>query len=121
VEPSDEASKWYAVRCISVASENKPWGPKDLRNGEFSYEERITLWHTSSHDHAIALAEADAREYAETLEEEYAGIAQSYELPEPPGHGEEVFSLIRLSGLGPDDYITRFFDTGTERQKPVSE
>lgn len=41
-------SAWYAVRCVFVESENKPWGPTDLTSGEASYEERITLWQAES-------------------------------------------------------------------------
>jgi hypothetical protein len=38
-----------------------------------------------------------------------------------PGHGAEVFSLIRDSDLGAEDYITRYFDTGTERTRHLAE
>jgi hypothetical protein len=31
---------------------------------------------------------------------------------EPPAHGREVYSLIRGSTLGPDDYLNAFFSTG---------
>lgn len=53
-------------------------GPADLEPGERYYEERIMLWQADSAEIAIALAEAEANEYAETLESEYAGLAQSY-------------------------------------------
>jgi hypothetical protein len=33
--------------------------------------------------------------------------------------GSEVFSLMRASDLLPDDYLTRFFDTGDERQGSI--
>lgn len=112
-------SSWYAVRCILVAAENKPWGPTDLELGEAAYEERITLWRAASMDAAIALAEADAEEYAEDLESEYAGLAQCYRFDGEPEQGAEVFSLIRRSRLEPDDYIDRFFETGGECQQPA--
>lgn len=35
------------------------------------------------------------------------------------GHGVEVFSLMRDSDLASEDYISRFFDTGAEHQRPV--
>jgi hypothetical protein len=44
----------------------------------------------------------------------------AYELFEPPGHGVEVFSLLRTSALTEDSYVTTFFDTGTERQTDLS-
>lgn len=33
-----------------------------------------------------------------------------------PGHGAEVFSLLRDSHLEGDEYIQAFFATGSERQ-----
>jgi hypothetical protein len=35
---------------------------------------------------------------------------------DPPSHGTEAYSLVRDSPSSPEDYITRFFDTGAERQ-----
>jgi len=96
--------------------ENKPWGPTDLKAGEIDYEERITLWKAANLDDAIAQAEAEAAEYADTLESEYVGLAQAYHLAEKPKHGAEVFSLIRTSVLDPESYLTAFFDTGDECQ-----
>jgi hypothetical protein len=86
------------------------------------YEERITLWLAASAEEAIERAEAEAREYARTIEESpdsYLGIAQSYRLVDTPADGAEVFSLMRSSTLEPDEYLDTFFDTGTERQKTV--
>ena len=112
-------TKWYAVRCVIASMENKLWGPTDLKAGEIDYEERITLWRAANLDDAIALAEADAEEYADTLESEYLGLAQAYHLAEKPKHGAEVFSLIRRSVLDPESYLTAFFDTGDECQAKV--
>lgn len=114
-------AEWYAVRCIFASPENKPWGPHDLPEGEIDYEERITLWQSATAEEAIALAEADAAEYAEILECEYTGLAQSYWLPEPPGHGQEVFSLIRRSALEQDDYVDQLFSTGTEHERHLED
>ena len=93
---------WFAVRNI-------------IKNGEH-FEERITIWQCSSFDDAIERgmqATADYLQYlwkgAEALE-----WAEAFRLAEPPGHGEEVFSLIRASELSADDYVKRFFETGTE-------
>ena len=112
------ASKsWYGVRCIFVDATNKPWARQDLESGEAAYEERITLWRARSFKKAIARAEAEARDYAETLECEYAGFAQAFRFDGKPEQGAEVFSLIRRSGLDLEDYIDRHFDTGTEYQR----
>jgi hypothetical protein len=96
---------WFAVRCVVHHS--------DLG----VYEERVTLWQAASFDEAIGLAEDDARNYAQDLDSaSYAGLAQAYELYDPPGHGAEIYSLMRKSALPPAEYLTAFFDTGSERQ-----
>lgn len=79
------------------------------------YEERATLWRTSSLDEAIVLAEAESREYAEATDGVDSGFFQAYLLADAPEHGSEVFSLMRVSQEETDAYITRFFDTGLER------
>jgi hypothetical protein len=101
---------WYAVRCII-----------QLDNGDVDmhvYEERITLWRCGSEDEAIARAEAESGEYAQTTgANHYLGLAQAYLLSDEPGNGAELFSLIRDSPLPPSAYLDRFFDTGAERQR----
>lgn len=102
--------KWYSVRCIFE------WSPT-------VYEERVLLWEAASIDEAIGLAEAEAHEYAQTvLGGRYLGLAQAYEIGERrPGSGDEVYSLIRTSDEDPESYLTRFFDTGTERSSAVAD
>ena len=98
-------ARWFGVRCIFK------------RRGKPHYEERITLWHADSFETAIERAEAEAIEYQEIIESDYLHIAQAYELADGAGDGSEVFSLFRESSLGPEEYVSRFFDTGTEIQK----
>ena len=107
---------WYAVRCVfrSAWAEAEDALPPD----EHLYEERVTLWQASSAEEAIALAEDEAAEYADD-DDEYLGLAQAFLLFDSPGHGAEVFSLMRSSRLEPDDYLDAFFDTGAERQQPT--
>jgi hypothetical protein len=52
----------------------------------------------------------------EDLGGEVLELSQSCALATKPGHGVEVFSLIRRSELLPDQYPDRHFDTGTEHQ-----
>jgi hypothetical protein len=107
--------QWYAVRCIF-----RQKFLQDLEGADASiYEERITLWRARTDDHAIELAEGEAREYATLVEAgvEYLELAQSYRLADEPGHGSEVFSLLRESELDRETYLDVFFDTGTERQR----
>ncbi|MCU1484312.1 MAG: hypothetical protein JWN67_1058 [Actinomycetia bacterium] len=101
-------AEWHAVRCI-------------FDHGG-TYEERITLWHTADFEEAIELAELEATQYASDQGgSEYAGLAQVYALPGVPDHGAEVFSLMRDSELGTNDYLDAFFDTGQERQGHVED
>ena len=96
---------WFGVRCV-------------FRIESGLFEERITVWLAESIDDAIALAEADAHEYAHDIAAEYLGLAQAYRLAASElRSGTEVFSLMRESPLQPDEYLDAFFDSGTERQQ----
>jgi hypothetical protein len=98
------------VRCLF---EVDPGGQED---GEpRTYEERVTIWLADGFDAAIALAEAEAEQYAQTVNGRYLGLAQAYVMEGEPHHGAEVYSLIRDSDLPPQPYLDRFFDSGTER------
>ena len=102
---------WYSVRCVFHGGADMP----------DTYEERMTLWRAGSFDAAIAQAEAEAAEYAEEVGGTYLGFAQAYHLFDEPGHGAEVYSLMRDSELAPEAYLTAFFDTGQERQETLGE
>lgn len=117
-----QKTAWFAVRCVfhTVAAEENEDRP--VESWPPSFEERITLWRAQSLDEAITLAEREAREYASLLTDEehlcrYAGLAQAYHLAGKPGHGTEIYSLIRDSEMEPDAYLDKFFDTGWERQQ----
>jgi hypothetical protein len=108
----DENTSWFGVRCLFQLGGHDPAGT--------SYEERVTIWRAASFDQAIAEAEAAAHvgDSADTGNE-HLGLLQVHAMPEPAGHGAEVFSLIRDSDLAVDDHVDRFFDTGRERQQPA--
>lgn len=112
--------QWFAVRTIIANNENRPYGPTDLCPGQIDYEERITLWRAASAEAAIALAEGECQRYVDDLGGDMLQFSQSYALAMKPGHGIEVFSLIRRSELVPDAYLDRHFDTGTEHQSTAS-
>jgi hypothetical protein len=95
---------WFGVRCI-------------IQLADGAYEERVTLWRAPDSDEALARAEAEATDYAADNDGRYLGLAQGFELFDEPGDGAEVFSLTRVSGLEPDDYLDAFFDTGDEQQE----
>jgi hypothetical protein len=102
---ASEGSQWFSVRCL-------------FHHAQLStFEERITLWRAASFDDAILQAEREAREYANALGAvSYLGLAQSFQLYDPPGAGTEVFSLMRASILDPETYLSQYFVTGQERQ-----
>ena len=101
--PNDPSEpEWYSVRCVFQSQSEQG----------FAYEERVTLWRADSIDEAIALAETEATEYVKERTAEYTGLAQAYWLFGTPSNGSEVFSMVRESALGSDDYLDRFFDTG---------
>ncbi len=111
-------SPWYAVRCVFRSAWTHT--SENVVPDEQLYEERITLWQATSVEEAIALAEAEAEDYAGD-EDEYLEIAQAFLLYDAPTQGAEVFSLMRSSKLEPDEYLDTFFDTGSERQQPFEE
>jgi hypothetical protein len=93
---------WFAVRHV-------------VRNGR-AFEERITLWSADSFNAAIETARREAERYAK-LDASWVllDLFQAYEVGDDEfADGSEVFSLIRESDLEPDEYIERFFATGTE-------
>ena len=103
------ADEWFGVRCV-------------FRLGRLgAYEERITLWRVADFAAAIASAEREAEAYAIDLDDvAFTGLAQAFHLYDAPGDGAEVFSLIRESDLDTAEYLSRFFDTGRERQRTAS-
>jgi hypothetical protein len=102
MESTRGKQQWFAVRCIFV-------------HEGLTYEERITIWKASSFNEAYALAEGEAHEYAADGDRvRYVGLAQAFRLFDVPGHGAEVFSLLRYSELPVNKYLNTFFDTGQE-------
>ncbi len=95
--------EWYAVRHV-------------IEDGGL-FEERVTLWCTSSDDEAISRAEVEAGEYVATVGGRALDLFQCYRLSEAPRDGAEIFSLFRRSALPGDAYLYRFFDTGEEVQR----
>ena len=95
--------EWFAVRHV-------------IEN-DGSFEERITLWRSSSEEEAMKRAEEEASDYASAVGWRVLGLFQSYRVGESPADGSEVFSLIRRSELPSARYLNAFFDTGSELQR----
>ncbi|GAA1373007.1 hypothetical protein GCM10009638_06200 [Luteococcus sanguinis] len=88
-------------------------------DGTVMYEERITLWKARDFEEAIAKAEQELDEYCDSSTFVNCGIYQCFQLFETPESGAEVFSLMRRSALSSDEYVTRFFETGDEREEGI--
>ncbi|MDW5328330.1 hypothetical protein [Plantactinospora sp. KLBMP9567] len=56
---------------------------------------------------------------AEQAGMDFVGLAQAYRLFDDPGHRAEVSSTARASELERPAYLTRFVDTGKERQSDI--
>jgi hypothetical protein len=96
---------WFSIRCIFHHRD------PDV------FEERITVWRAPDVEAAIDLGAGEAEEYAAVNGIEFNGFVQAYAMFDQLESGAEVFSLARTSPLAEDDYLTRFFDTGTEQQR----
>jgi hypothetical protein len=95
---------WFAVRHV-------------VKNHD-AYEERVTLWNSQDADEAIRSAESEAAEYVALWDDAVVlPLFQSFHLDGPPSNGSEAFSLIRRSALSPDEYLSAYFDTGSELQQ----
>lgn len=76
------------------------------------------MWQAGSYEEAIRKAEFEAGEYAETHDLLYLGLAQGFWVyGDQIGEGSEVFSLVRQSDLGVEEYLEAFYDSGNERQR----
>lgn len=102
--------EWFSARTLYLHKNRK----EDDVN---LYEERIVLIKATDFDDAISKAEVEGEKYAAHESEiEYLGFVHVYKLDDERVKDKtELYSLMRGSKLNSDDYITAFFDTGTER------
>lgn len=98
----------FGVKCILRF-------PKLADADGMRYEERVTIHEAVSFEDAVTQAEKYANIYAEKENGEYLGFADTYQLYDKKlKEGMEVYSCMRKSHLGPEDYIDYFYDTGNE-------
>lgn len=102
---------WFGARTIyRIEKSNTVASPNKL------YEERIVLISATSPDEALVKAEKEAEIYASDNQMTYLGYVNVFQLyHDKIENGTEVYSLMRESELDGNDYIDRFFDTGSER------
>ena len=79
----------------------------------------MILVRAGNFDEAVSRAEVMAEEYAKDVDGcAYAGFVDVFHIYDGYlGDGAEVYSLMRTSDLSKDEYLNRFYDTGTERTR----
>src|SRR5688572_562177 len=108
--PSSPQQPWFAVKCLFSHPSRA-----DVSE-QFLYEERIMLWRASNFEQAFALAEAEAAEYARNNTCTFVRATDSFHLFEGSvGHGSEVWSVMRGSGMEPELYAETFCATPRDR------
>ena len=107
---SDEP--WYGAKCVFLHTGIESY-PGQV------YEERVILVKAGGFNDAISRAEVMAEAYAKDVDGcSYTGFVDVEDIyDENVGDGAEVYSLMRTSSLSKDDYLNRFYDTGTERTR----
>ena len=109
---SHDGKLWFSAR--TVYEHDKP--------GDGLFEERIVVFRAADFDEALVRAEAEASAYAEAVSCVFTGYISVFEMVEETlSDGAEVFSLMRDSDLGAEEYIDRFYTTGDERSDDEEE
>jgi len=82
----------------------------------------LTVWQTDSFNKAFELAEVDAAEYAKEANCLFVRATDSYQLfHKTIGHGSEIFSLMRDSGMEPEVYADTFCCTPRDHARFLDE
>ena len=102
---------WFAAKCIFRHKKLS----KD--NVGYIYEERITLIESETNEWAIVKAENEASKYAASEQDcEYINYIDCFELSSDSiGDKSEIYSLMRSSNLELDEYISKYYQDGTEK------
>jgi len=107
---------WYAAKCVFVHRDAPKHGDGQV------FEERIVLVKAASATDAIRLGEAEAEEYARMNDAEYLGFIDTFHLfTNQVGTGTEIYSNMRTSPLSPDEFVTKYYDDGTQHSRSADE
>jgi hypothetical protein len=99
--------EWFGVKYLVEH------GGLSHEPGRRVYEERVRA---KDFDEAIERAEADAKRYAAQNQETHTGYCNAYRMEaDSMADGTEVFSLTREVSLTPDEFVTRYYDDGTDK------
>ena len=86
------------------------------------YEERIVVIQADSPSDAIQRGEAEAAEYARANEADYLGFIDTFHMfSNRVNSGTEVYSLLRTSPLAPKEFVSTYFDDGTQHSRVSDE
>jgi hypothetical protein len=109
---NSDSEPWFGAKCIFLHTRTQ-------RAAEQFYEERVILVRANSFDEAIQKAEEEAKNYCQDLEGcSYTGYVNVFHIyDEQMGDGSEIYSLMRSSDLGIEEYLDHFFATGAERSQ----
>ena len=105
-------AEWYGIKCL-VEHSGLSGEP-----GLLVYEERIVIFRASGFDQAIERAEREVADYAQRNGARYIGYCNAYKIDAPAiEDGTEVYSLMREVPLSPGEFITRYYDDGTDKHR----
>ena len=105
--------EWHSVKCI--------FEHNDLAHEAEAtvYEERVVILRAIDLDDAITQGEAEAQEYVADIGNDsisYTGFISAYRTGESELRDKmEVYSLMRETTLSRKEFLTRYYDDGTER------
>jgi hypothetical protein len=106
---------WYGAKCLFLHRDATGLCPGRV------YEQRIVLVRASSQEAAIRAAEANAREYADDNDAVYLGFVDTFHIfSENLGDGTEVYSLMQTSQLERDEFVSKYFDDGTQHSQATA-
>ena len=102
--------QWYGVKCLI-----EHYGLSE-EPGAHVYEERIVVVRAPDFDEAIRRAELAVTAYAQEIGARYMEYCNAYKMVAPTiEDGTEVYSVMREGPLSDDEFITRYYDDGTDK------
>lgn len=104
--------QWYGIKCL-IEHDGLSEEP-----GSHVYEERVVIFCAPDFDQAIARAEREVADYAQANGARYIGYCNAYKIDALAiEDGTEVYSVMREVPLPCADFITRYYDDGTDKHR----
>lgn len=89
--------------------------PDRKRDDEIGYEERIVLFTAENERHAIAVAEAEAKDYADKVSARYLGFVDVYILVDPGisfDGAKEIYSMTFYDAPDEESFLNNYYLIG---------